>query len=106
LRSVAQRQADSKVRAMLNAGRKKSVHISMFGKTHMGLKKELVSRGLSIQETLEYMASLIVEGHPHAIKMLDELQASKHNKEVGKLEEKYAENLYDVIGNEGLFKDD
>ena len=37
---------------------------------------------------------------------LDELQASKHNKEVGKLEEKYAENLYDVIGNEGLFKDD
>ena len=78
----------------------------MSGQTHAEFKKELVGRDLSMQETLEHFASLVVEGHPHAIKMLEELQRSKHNKEIGRLEEKYAESLYDVIGDDNPFNEE
>ncbi len=91
---------------MLNAGRKKSIHISLFGVTHAAFKKELVGRGLSMQETIEYFASAVSDGHPHAIKMLDDLERSKRDKEVTRLEAKYSENLYDVIGEYNPFEEE
>ena len=90
---------------MLNAGRKKSVHIALFGTTHTAFKKELVGRGLSMQETIEYFATLASDGHPHVIKMLDDLERSKRDREVTRLEEKYSENLYDVIGDDNPFEE-
>jgi len=98
-----QAAAESRIKALLNAGRKKSVHMALFGTTHTALKKELAGRGLSIQETMEFFASLIGDGHPQAIKMLDDLERSKRDKEVSRLETKYSANLYDVIGDDSLF---
>jgi len=37
------------------------------------------------------------------MKMLDDLEKSKHDKEVARLEEKYTKNLYDVIGDDSVF---
>ena len=82
------------------------MHISLFAKTHMGFKKELVGRGLSIQETFEHFASLVVDGFSGATKMLDDLERLKRNRAVEKLEEKYTENLYDVIGSDNPFEED
>lgn len=98
--------ASVRVRALLNANRKKSVHISLFAKTHMGFKKELVGRGLSMQETFEYFASLVVDGFSGATKMLDDLERQKRVHAVEKLEEKYTENLYDAIGFDNPFEED
>lgn len=103
LERQTQAAADSRVKALLNANRKKSVHLALFGTTHLALKKELAGRGLSIQATLEYISSQIADGHPHMMKMLDDLEKSKHDKEVARLEEKYTKNLYDVIGDDSVF---
>ena len=101
-----QAAAASRVRALLNAGRKKSVHIALFGATHSAFKKELVGRGLSMQETFEYFASQTADNHPQIIKMLDELERLKRDNEVSRLEDKYAANLYDVIGDENPFEEE
>lgn len=59
-----------------------------------------------MQETIEYFAGLVSDGHPHAIKMLDDLERSKRDREVTRLETKYSENLYDVIGDDNPFEGD
>ena len=66
----------------------------------MGFKKELAGRDLCMQETFEYFASLVADNHPQAIRMLEDLERNKREKEVGRLEEKYTGNLYDVIGHD------
>jgi len=58
-----------------------------------------------MQETFEYFASLVVDENPQAVKMLVELAKNKRNKEVTRLEEKYSENLYDVIGDDNPFEE-
>ena len=98
-------RAQHRIKALLNANRKKSVHISLFTKTHSAFKQATVSRDLSMQETFEYLASLIVDEHPSILKLLDEYIAQKRENKIANLEAKYAESLYDVIGHDNPFKE-
>jgi hypothetical protein len=59
-----------------------------------------------MQATFEYFAGLASDGHPQALKMLDDLERSKRDKEVSRLEDKYAANLYDVIGHDNPFDEE
>ena len=58
-----------------------------------------------MQETFEYLASLIVDEHPSILKLLDEYIAQKRENKIANLEAKYAESLYDVIGHDNPFKE-
>ena len=97
------RQAKVRVKALLNANRKKSVHISLFAQTHKDFKKTTVSRDLSMQEVFEHLASLVADDHPVLTKILDDYVLSKREMKVQQLEAKYTENLYDVIGDDTPF---
>ena len=73
----------------------------MFTTTHINLRKNLLERELSIQEVFEYLSSLINDGHPSINKLLDEYADAKREKLVTKLEERYTDNLYKLISEEG-----
>lgn len=78
----------------------------MFAKTHISFKKMTVERDLSMQEIFEHLAQLMSEGHPALAKILDDYAKMKKNRLVEKLEEKYTENLYDVIGEISVASDE
>jgi hypothetical protein len=96
-------KAEARVKALLTANRKKSVHISLFSKTHIDFKKFVVSRDLSMQEVFEHFAHQVSEGHPSLVKIVDEYCSAKKENLIQSLEEKYAENLYDAIGDDNPF---
>jgi len=98
-------KAEARVKALLNANRKKSVHISLFAKTHVDFKKAVVDKGLSMQEVFEHFASLFAEGHPAMSKIVDDYCVAKRENLVNQIEEKYTENLYDAIGEDNPFGD-
>lgn len=103
--SELEKRAAAKIRAVLNAGRKKSVHISLFTTTHTALRKNLLERELSIQEVFEHFASLVNDGHPNLVKILDDYVDLKREKLITRLEEKYTENLYRLINDENPFEE-
>ena len=96
-------KAAARVKALLAANRKKSVHISLYSKTHVDFKKYVVSKSLSMQEVFEHMATLVAEGHPALVKIIDDYCDEKRQNLVRSLEEKYTENLYDAIGDDNPF---
>jgi len=96
-------KAEARVKALLNANRKKSVHISLFSKTHINFKKATVVRDLSMQEVFEHLACQFAEGHPSLIKIIDEYCEAKKANLIHTLEEKYTENIYDAIGDDNPF---
>ena len=96
-------KAEARVKALLNANRKKSVHISLFSKTHIEFKKSVVSKNLSMQEVFEHFASQFAEGHPALVKLIDDYCVAKRENLLQNLEEKYTENLYEAIGDDNPF---
>ena len=72
-------------------------------KTHTDFKKAVVSRDLSMQEVFEHLASMVGDDHPALKKILDEYVHLKRSKKIEKLQAKYTENLYDVIGDDNPF---
>lgn len=98
-------KAEARVKALLNANRKKSVHISLFAKTHIDFKKAVVDKDLSMQEVFEHFACLYAEAHPAMVKIVDDYCDAKRENLVKQLEEKYTENLYDAIGDDNPFGD-
>lgn len=96
------RAAAAKIKAILNAGRKKSVHVSLFTSTLTGFRKILLERQLSVQEVFEHFASLVKDEHPSLMKLLEEYSESKKEKLITQLEEKYTENLYKLISEENF----
>lgn len=96
-------KAEARVKALLNANRKKSVHISLFSKTHIEFKKAVVSRDLSMQEVFEYFAQQFSEGHPALVKIIEDYCTAKRENLLQNLEEKYTENLYEAIGDDNPF---
>ena len=63
----------------------------------------MVSRDLSMQEVFEHLASLVGEDNPTLKKILDDYTLLKRSKKIEKLEAKYTDNLYDVIGDDNPF---
>lgn len=98
-------KAEARVKALLNANRKKSVHVALFAKTHIDFKKAAVSKDLSMQEIFEHLASLYAEGHPVLVKIINDYCEAKKEKLISQLEEKYTENLYEAIGHDNPFGD-
>ena len=98
-------KAEARVKALLAANRKKSVHISLFSKTHIDFKKFVVTKSLSMQEVFEHLASQVAEGHPALLKIIDEYCEAKRSNLIQSLEEKYTENLYEAIGDDNPFGD-
>lgn len=64
------------------------------------MKKYLLERNLSIQEIFEHFASMMSFSHPAIDRIVENYLTLKKEGIVSKLEEKYTENLYDVIGVE------
>ena len=96
-------KAEARVKALLNVNRKKSVHVSLFTKTHTDFKKATVARDLSMQEVFEHLACQFAEEHPALVKIIDEYCEAKKENLLHELEEKYTENLYDAIGDDNPF---
>ena len=101
--SAQEAKAQARVKALLNADRKKSVHISLFTKTHVDFKKAVVALGLSMQEVFEHFADQFAGGHPALTKLVNDYVEQKKSNQIRALEEKYTENLYDAIGDDNLF---
>ncbi len=96
-------KAAARVKALLNVNRKKSVHVSLFSKTHVEFKKAVVSCGLSMQEVFEHLAHEFANGHPALVKLIDDYKDKKRSDQIQALEEKYTESLYDAIGDDNPF---
>lgn len=64
-----------------------------------------MERELSIQEVFEHFASLVNDGHPNLVKILDDYVDLKREKLITRLEEKYTENLYRLINDENPFEE-
>jgi hypothetical protein len=79
---------------------KKSVHINLTKSTHASLRIELIRRGLSMQETLDHLASLICENDPALTKKLDELELLKRNKQLSQVKNSDADSVYRMINQE------
>jgi len=56
-----------------------------------------------MQEVFEHFAHQFAEGHPALVKIIDEYCLAKRENLVQALEEKYTENLYEVIGDDNPF---
>ena len=105
MQSAQEVKAEARVKALLNANRKKSVHVSLFTKTHVDFKSAVVARSLSMQEVFEHLASQFADGHPALVKIIDEYCQMKKANAVQALEERYTDNLYEAIGDDSPFGD-
>ena len=56
-----------------------------------------------MQEVFEYFAQQFSEGHPALVKIVEDYCAAKRENLLQSLEEKYTENLYEVIGDDNPF---
>lgn len=86
-----------------NFQEKKSLHINLKRETHAGFRTELFKRHLTMQETLEEFASLVSLGHPRAMRILDDLIAKKENREVAKLSDTDADEIYRMLEEDSPF---
>ena len=69
-------------RRLIDYQTKKSVHINLTKSTHGDLRIALFKRGLSMQEVFNHLASMVVEGHPALIKIIDNLEVMKREKQI------------------------
>ena len=93
-------KAEARVKALLSVNRKKSVHVSLFSKTHIDFKKFVVSRDLSMQEVFEELSLRIGNEMPDIIDILEELALDKRNKTLKKFSQSDAESIFSVIESE------
>ena len=82
---------------------RKSVHINMTRVTHAEFRKILLDYGLSMQEVLEYFASLVAENDSTASIIIRDAYHKKREKAIKKLAGKEVDNLYDAISFDDPF---
>jgi hypothetical protein len=88
---------DFKTRKLIDLETRKSVHTSMTRVTHTEFRKILFDYSLSMQEVFERFAFLVGENDSAAMCIIEELSRLKREKILDRLNEREAENLYDVI---------
>jgi|DEB0MinimDraft_10_1074344.scaffolds.fasta_scaffold128884_3 hypothetical protein len=77
---------------------KKSVHISMPTGTHRIFKTETASRGLSMQEVYEELATRLAEGDAYMTKLLDHMEAAKREgRKIKRLVKEEEQDFYDLL---------
>jgi len=96
----------ARIKAALNIASKKSIHTAMHPGIHKGFRIALFTRELSMQETFEQFATLCVEEHPAALKILDLILKQKRERKMNALTNKYDQDLYSVIDFDNPFEED
>mgnify|MGYP001250447101 CR=1 FL=1 len=82
---------------------RKSIHVNMTRNTHSGFRKTLLDYSLSMQEVLEYFASLVAEDDNAAMAIIKDAYDNKRTKAIKKVTDQEADNLYDAIEQEDPF---
>jgi len=73
--------------------------------THSEFRKVLLDYGLSMQEVLEHFASLVAEDDSKALHIVGEAYTRKRDRQIKKITDLEAENLYDAISYEENFEE-
>lgn len=92
-------------RRLIDLETRKSVHINMTRGTHSEFRKVLLDYGLSMQEVLEHFASLVAEDDSKALHIVGEAYSRKRDRQIKKITDLEAENLYDAISYEENFEE-
>ena len=92
-------------RKLIDLETRKSVHINMTRGTHSEFRKVLLDYGLSMQEVLEHFASLVAEDDSKALHIVGEAYTRKRDRQIKKITDLEAENLYDAISYEENFEE-
>ena len=88
---------DARTKKLIDLETRKSVHTSMTRATHSEFRKVLFDYSLSMQEVFERFAFLVGENDSQAMGIIEELSRLKREKILNRLNEREADNLYDVI---------
>ncbi len=88
---------DVRTKKLIDLETRKSVHTSMTRATHSEFRKVLFDYSLSMQEVFERFAFLVGENDSQAMGIIEELSRLKREKILNRLNEREADNLYDVI---------
>ena len=88
---------DLRTKKLIDLETRKSVHTSMTRATHSEFRKVLFDYSLSMQEVFERFAFLVGENDSQAMRIIEELSRIKREKVLNRLNEREADNLYDVI---------
>jgi len=88
---------DARTKKLIDLETRKSIHTSMTRTTHTEFRKALFDYSLSMQEVFERFAFLVGENDSLAMSIIEELSRLKREKILTSLNEREAENLYDVI---------
>lgn len=71
--------------------------------THAEFKKKLIDYNLSMQEVIEYFAYLVGQSDSKAIRIVEESYSNKRDKQLNKITDKEADNLFDAIAEQDPF---
>ena len=82
---------------------RKSVHINLTKSTHAGLRIVLFKKGLSMQEVFNRFASLVCEGHPALMKIIDSIEVEKRDRQIKQVTRSDAESIFDLIESANPF---
>lgn len=96
-RRVSQRLIDYETR--------KSLHITMVKSTHAEFRVALLKRGLSMQEVINHLAALVVEGDPALMDILDDIEVRKRDRHLKQVTAVDSETIFDLIENDMVLAD-
>lgn len=77
----------------------------MVKSTHASFRVALLKRGLSMQEVINYLASLVVEEDPVLMKILTEIEIQKRDKQIKQISVTDAESIFELIESDMVESD-
>ena len=92
-------------RRLIDYQTRKSLHVSMVKSTHAEFRVALVKRGLSMQEVINHLAALVVEGDPALMDILDDIEVRKRDKHLKQVTAVDSETIFDLIENDMVLAD-
>jgi hypothetical protein len=77
----------------------------MVKSTHSGFRVALLKRGLSMQEVINHLAALVVEGDPALMDILDDIEVRKRDRHLKQVTAVDSETIFDLIENDMVLAD-
>jgi len=77
----------------------------MVKSTHAEFRVALVKRGLSMQEVINHLASLIAEGHEALMEILDDIEVRKRDRHLKQVTAVDSETIFGLIENDLVLAD-